>query len=237
MEPELKAKFIAIINPLPDNELNPWKNEFTRWRNYCLFLTMILCGTRKGESLGIKLHHLNLIGSRYSNKKIEIKKDEHINFPHKVRPTVKTLARNISISDSLASIFEHYITKIRPKAKNHKKTDYLFLSLKDGKPIGIATPNDSFKVLIEKFPEFKGKLTPHRLRNTYFDALRDEIDSSFEATGPIAKDGIMSQLMTYAGGWTTGSKMPIHYAKGSIQRKVANYSLSLQCKLLGDSKK
>lgn len=235
LTPELKAKFLEIINPLPDNKLNPWKNEFTKWRNYCLFLTMILGGNRKGESLGLKLNHFHLVGPDSVGKFYQMEKERHDDFPHKVRPSIKTDTRPVALSPLLASIFEHYITKVRIKAKNHQKSQYMFLSLKSGQPIGLSTPNDSMATLIEKHPEFKGKLTPHILRNTYFDALRDNIDSKLESESAIAKEGKMKRLMEFAGGWASGSKMPDRYSRGSIQRKVAEFNLQIQTKVLGES--
>lgn len=235
LTPELKAKFLEIINPLPDNNLNPWKNEFTRWRNYCLFLTMILGGNRKGESLGLKLNHFHLVGADSVGKYYQMKKEKLDDFPHKVRPAIKTDPRRVALSPLLASIFEFYITKIRPKAKNYHKSQYMFLSLKSGQPIGLSTPNDSMAALIKKHPEFKGKLTPHILRNTYFDTLRDNIDGKLESESAIAKEGNMKRLMEFAGGWASGSKMPDRYSLGSIQRKVAEFNLQIQTKVLGES--
>lgn len=235
LTPELRAKFFEIINPLPDNKLNPWKNEFTKWRNYCLFLTMILGGNRKGESLGLKLNHFHLVGADSVGKYYKMEKERLDDFPHKVRPAIKTDPRRVALSPLLVSIFEYYITKIRPKAKNHHRSQYMFLSLRSGQPIGLSTPNDSMAALIKKHPEYKGMLTPHILRNTYFDALRDNIDGKLESESAIAKEGNMKRLMEYAGGWASGSKMPDRYSRGSIQRKVAEFNLQIQTKVLGES--
>lgn len=229
---ELKLKFLAIINPLEDNNLNPWKSEYIRWRNYCLFLTMILGGNRKGESLGLKLRNFQLNGPKQAHKYFQILKDDHEGYGRKEAPSVKTKARDVTLNDDLVAIFEYYITEIRDKLDKAKYSEYVFLSFSDHKPLGVQTPNDALDVLIKKHPEFKGKLSPHRLRNTYFDSLRDLIDDKHQAEGPIAKKGIMSQLMEYAGGWASGSEMPDHYAKGSIQRKVSQFTLSLQSKVL-----
>jgi hypothetical protein len=40
LTPDLRAKFFEIINPLPENELNPFKSERVRWRNFILLLTV-----------------------------------------------------------------------------------------------------------------------------------------------------------------------------------------------------
>lgn len=234
---ELKVKFLAIINPLDDNELNPWKSEYIRWRNFCLFLTMILSGNRKGESLGLKLRDFNLAGPTHSFKYFEIRKDKHEGYVRKERPSAKTRERKVPLNPVMVDIFTHYITKVRPILKGAKRSEYLFLSRIDHNPISVQTPNDALNVLIKKYPEFEGHLTPHRLRNTYFDDLRDLIDAKHEAEGPISKKAIRSQLMEYAGGWAKGSEMPDHYAKGSIQRSVSKFVMELQGQVLdGNSK-
>ncbi|WP_051221773.1 site-specific integrase [Neptunomonas japonica] len=236
LDEEQKVKFLSIINPLEENKLNPWKSNYVRWRNYCLFLTMILGGNRKGESLGLKTADFNLVGPKQARKYFQIRKDEHQGYARKERPSVKTKERDVHLNDVLVEIFTYYITQVLPTLKNAKYSDYVFLSFDDHKPMSVQAPNDALNALIKKHPEFKGKLSPHRLRNTYFDTLRDEIDKEHEAEGPIAKQGIMAQLMEYSGGWAKGSAMPDHYAKGSIQRKVCDFTLSVQSRVLkGDS--
>ena len=232
LTPELKAEFLEIINPLPENEKNPWKSEYVRWRNYCLFLTMILGGNRKGESLGLKLKHFNIVGPPQQRKYYEIIKEDHEGYARKERPSVKTKGRKVELHPVMASLFEYFITTIRPKNKGAKKSEYLFLSSRDGKEIGLLTPNEALSRLIEIYPQFQGKLSPHRLRNTYFDDLKGTLDKYYESEGPIAKEGIMSQLMEYAGGWASGSQMPSRYAKGSIQRRVSELTMALQGHIL-----
>jgi integrase len=196
---------------------------------------MILGGNRKSESLGLKLNNFHLVGADSVGKFYQMEKERHDDFPHKVRPSIKTNARPVALSPLMASIFEYYITKVRTKAKNHHKSQYMFLSLRSGQPIGLSTPNDSIAALIEKHPEFKGKLTPHILRNTYFDALRDNIDNKSESERIADKEGNMKRLMEFAGGWASGSKMPDRYSLGSIQRKVAEFNIQIQTRILGDS--
>lgn len=232
LPPELKAKFYEIINPLPENTLNVWNSEFVRWRNFCLIITMILGGNRKGESIGLRLNHFKISGSSRTRKYFEIRDERHEDYPHKIRPSVKTSDREVDLSSELVNIFQHYIISIRPSVKNHEKTSYMFLSKKSGKVIGLTTINDSFQELFKAYPEFKGKLSPHRLRNTFFDSLNDKINEAYREKGAYERDGKSARLMEYSGGWASGSHMPNHYAKGSIQREVASFTLGIQEKLV-----
>lgn len=100
LSPELRAEFLDIINPVKENTQNPWKGELVRWRNYCLFLTMILGGNRKGESLGLQLNHFNLVGPSNSRKYFEIIKVDQLasGYPRKEIPSVKTNGRQVELS-------------------------------------------------------------------------------------------------------------------------------------------
>ncbi len=122
LSPELRNKFFNIINPLLENEMNPWKSEKVRWRNYTLLLTMVLGGNRKGESLLFKLNHFSLSGRR---KFFEILKSGDIDYPRSEAPSVKTLGREVELNDMMASIFEHYISHWRTQFKGANESMYI----------------------------------------------------------------------------------------------------------------
>lgn len=46
LTPELQVLFLAVIEPNEQNELNPVASQKVRWRNYCLFLTLIFWKTK-----------------------------------------------------------------------------------------------------------------------------------------------------------------------------------------------
>ncbi|ACA84612.1 site-specific integrase [Shewanella woodyi] len=237
LTPELQVKFLAIIDPTNENTLNPYKSEKVRWRNFCFFMTLMMGGNRKGESLGLKVRHFNLSGSSKSSKYFEIIKEDRTfdDYGRKEIPQVKTKGRKVELTPQLAEIFEYYITKIRPLFKGAKKSEYMFISIRDGKPLSALTPNMSLNDLIVQYPEFKGKLSPHILRNTFHDILENVLDVEFEGVAPIRKQQNKATIQEYAGGWTAGSKMVSHYPKGSIQRKVADLQIRLQEALLSNN--
>ena len=235
---ELQAKFFAAIAPYPENSLTPFKNEKVRWRNFCLFLTLILAGNRKGESLGLRVRDFYLSGNSRADKYFEIvKRDRTLDgYGKKEIPQVKTDGRIVSLADELVEIFEYYVTKIRPQFKNAQKSEYMFLSIRDGNPLSVNAPNESIKALIKLYPEFKGHLCPHILRNTFHDILSTALDEKFEDMGPMRKQQIKTTLQEYAGGWAAGSNMVAHYPKGSIQRRVAELHMKLQSNIMGIGK-
>ena len=232
LSPELRSRFFNIINPLPENELNPWKSPKIRWRNYALLLTMVLGGNRKGESLLLKLNHFSLSGRR---KYFEILKSGDIDYPRSEAPSVKTLGREVDLSDMMANIFEHYILAWRIKFKNANKSMFMFLSSKDGQPLAVNTPNAILNELIKKHPEYEGKLSPHRLRNTFHDLLNDALNLVNTGESSLSRKLNKAPLQEYAGGWKRGSDMTNHYPKGSIQREVAQIHQLIQFKIFSPS--
>lgn len=229
LSPELRGKFFNIINPFPENHSNPWKSQKIRWRNYALLLTMVLGGNRKGESLLLKLNHFSLSGRR---KYFEILKSDDIDYPRSEAPSVKTLGREVELNDMMANIFEHYISHWRTQFKGANESMYMFLSNKDGKPLSVQTPNAILNELIKKHPEFSGRLSPHRLRNTFHDVLNDALNLMNLGVSSLSKKLNKAPIQEYAGGWKRGSQMVNRYPKGSIQREVGQLHQIIQRKIL-----
>jgi len=236
LSPELQVLFFAAIDPNEENILNPFKSQKTRWRNYCLLLTLILGGNRKGETLGLRIRDFQLTGNEAAEKYFEIVKRDRTfdGYPRKEIPSVKTKGRKVSLSPELVEIFEYYITKIRPKFKDANKNEYLFLSNRDGQPLHPITPNHIVGELIKVHPKFKGKLTPHILRNTFHDILNTSLDDQFKDMGPMRNQQIKNTMQEYAGGWSAGSAMVAHYPKGSIQARVAELQSRIQSNILSE---
>lgn len=226
LTPELQAKFILIIDPSEDNNLNPWKIYKVRWRNYILLLLLMLGGNRKGETLLLKLNNFQLTGRR---KYYDIVKNKGvIEYPRAESPSVKTLGRQVVLHDQLASLVEHYIVNVRKEFIGWQSTSYVFLSYRDGRPLSVQTPNSILNELIKQYPEFSGLLSPHRLRNTFHDLLNQALDIKFKGESGLSRKTLKAPIQEAAGGWTKNSNMPAHYAKGSIQARVAELQALLQ---------
>ncbi|WP_420600321.1 hypothetical protein [Neptuniibacter sp.] len=232
LTPELKIKFLEIIIPFKENELNPFKSEHVRWRNYVLLLTMILGGNRRSESVLMQLQDITLHGR---DKYFEIVKSNNPlpkNSPHAQAPGIKTKGRKIGLSDDMASIFEFYIRRMRTKFKGSAKSTDLFLSTRNGLPLAVHTPNAVIDTINEAYPEFKGHLTPHRLRNTFHDMLSDALDEKLDEEmgneSPMMKESQKQVIQEHAGGWNRGSSMTAHYPAGAIERRVIGITRKAQ---------
>lgn len=233
LQPELRALFWEIINPY--SKLNPFEYDATKWRNYVMFLTLGLGGNRRGESVLLRQQDVQVSGRE---KYFEVVKDP-MKAPrrtgHKINPSPKTRGRKVALTDDIAEIFKHYIVHERPNFRGHLSTDFLFLSTKGGKPLSLRSVNHMTSRIIDKYPAFKGVLSPHRLRNTFHDLLHDAIDSQHaeqQEMSPLMRESVKKSIQEYAGGWTPGSQMTSHYPAGSIERKVWKMTQSAQTQSL-----
>lgn len=238
LPPELKIEFFNIIHPGEHNQLNPWKSEIVRWRNYCLFLTMILGGNRKGETLLLKVADFSLTGPASQPRYFEFRKSSTVTADYgdrKFKPSVKTKGRKVELHPVLADVFEYYISKIRPKFKGAKTFNNMFLSFKDGQPMSITAPNQALDDIIKAHPQFEKKLTPHILRNTWSDSVRNALDAKYEHLGPLARQGLVASAMEYGGGWARGSEQVDRYPKGAIERRMADVHMFIQGEIVKES--
>ncbi len=230
LTPELQSRFIALIDPNASNNENPWKSARVKWRNYIFLLLLMLGGNRKGETLLLKLNNFQLTGRR---KYYDIlKNSEVVNYPRAQSPSVKTYGRQVELHDDFAALIEHYIVNVRKEFDGWQRSSYVFLSCRDGKPLSIQTPNSMLNELIERYPEFTGLLSPHRLRNTFHDLLNQALDKKFKGAGGLSRKVMKAPIQEAAGGWARNSSMPEHYSKGSIQAKVAELQVALQEQIL-----
>lgn len=234
LTPELTIKFVEIINPFSD--LNPFKSNWVKWRNYVLLLTLLLGGNRRGESVLLRLQDLQLQGR---DKYFEIINEPNKAAPktgHQINPSVKTKGRKIPLSEDIATIFEYYVTVQRKKFRGYLKSEFLLLSTRNGMPLSLHAVNRVTEKIVKTHPEFKGLLSPHRLRNTFHDLLYDGLDDllSTESLGasPTMIEGQKKIIQEHAGGWTRGSRMTDHYPAGAIERKVAAAVKRLQEKIV-----
>jgi len=195
---------------------------------------MILGGNRRSESLLLQMNHLSLLGR---DKYFEIEKNDSplpAAYAHKKAPSIKTKGRKVALSDDIADLILHYVKNIRPQFEGYKKVLHLFLSTRGkGKPLSVEAPNKITDKIAQTFPEYKDILSPHRLRNTFHDLLNDSLDETIDPNlGPIMKSSYKSVLQEYAGGWARGSQMAEKYPAGSIERRVAALTVSLQQNIL-----
>ena len=141
----------------------------------------------------------------------------------------------------MAELFQHYILKNRVKFKGFLKLPDLFISTRGGHPLSVAGVNRVTEKIVKAYPEFKGLLSPHRLRNTFHDLLSDAqdklLDHEMGNASPMMKQAQKSVVQEYAGGWARGSKMTEKYPAGAIERRVMSITKTVQHNLIMKEKK
>jgi integrase len=223
LEPRLREKLLQIIHP--GYKGNPW-DESVKYRNYLLCLVYIMLGLRRSEALKLYLNDLNLNGTR-TTITVQRKPDD-INDLRKNEPRVKTLGRIIPITAELARIINTYIMEYRIHIPNAKKSPFLFLSSRTGKPLSLLAVNNIFYQIIKHYPEFDGILSPHILRHTYNDLLSDVADSN------NVSEHDASEVRNYLCGWSRFSQQGNNYRQRHIQQKATELSLLHQQNLFKD---
>lgn len=222
----LQTRFFEIISPAEGNTLNPWRSHKIKWRNYILLMLIVLSGNRKGETLQLKLNHLQLTGPRKYFEILKPKKE--ISYIRAEAPSIKTLGRQVDLHEDFAELLIYYIENIRTLFRGGSKTSFVFISHRDGCELSLQTPNAILNDVVKLYPEFKGLLSPHRLRNTFHDLLNEALEKKFKDESPLSKKILKSPIQEAAGGWTHGSEMPDHYSKGNIQARVSDFHLKIQ---------
>jgi hypothetical protein len=105
--------------------------------------------------------------------------------------------------------------------KGARGHDFLFVEIKEGKEMAIATADDIYKILKQKIP-----FTHHLLRHTWndrFSQLADEKIANHEWTR-LDEDKARKEKM----GWTPRSRMPELYSKRHIITESNKVSMELQ---------
>lgn len=164
-----------LDNFLTAEELNTLLNVAKKHEdvtNYTLILLLAFTGMRKGEALGLKWNNIN-----FKDKTITV---ERTRDGYGARtPKTKNSYRTVKVDGILIKQLEQYLTwckelKFSYGLKVDSEKDYVFISHKDGSPVGTDTLYYAFNCLYEKM-EQEGikikRITPHGLRHTHATVL------------------------------------------------------------------
>ncbi|MDF2690819.1 MAG: phage integrase family protein [Gammaproteobacteria bacterium] len=217
LEAQLRDRFLQIIHPNHPN--NPW-NKPVKFRNYLLCLMYLGFGLRRAEALKLYLSDINLNADRPSitvRRRPDDKNDIRMH-----EPRVKTLGRIIPLNQEMARLLNEFILKHRSKISNAKKSPFLFLASRDGKPLSSIAINNMIWQLIKKHNEFSGVLSPHILRHSYNDFLSEIADKE----GIAEHDAI--EIRNYLCGWSHNSEQGNNYRQRYIKQRSFDLSLKHQ---------
>ena len=228
-----KDQIIRLLDVVrPDSTENPWSNESVRHRNQLIINLLYHLGCRKGELLLTKLTQIDS-----AEKLIAIRRNaDDESDPRMNEPLVKTLSRDIEITETILNMIDDYVIFYRSKIKNAGKTPYLFLSHQKKTPVASPLSISAIDKIFTQLTNLLGfNVHPHKLRHTWNDDFRTEMD-------PIIESGAMSKtevedLQSYLMGWKEGSGTAARYTRRYHHKKAIKLGLHLQNKRLDENEK
>jgi integrase len=219
-----KKKLFKLVEL--DSPNNPWKSEEVRYRNKLIVHVLFYMGCRKGELLSLKATDLNP-----GDKQLRIRRDaDNPSDPRTNPPLVKTLSRDIDVSDELYLMLEDYVIKYRSKVKGANKSPYLFLSHQRGATSAMPLSHSAIDKIFSELTSVLGfSVHPHALRHTWNDEFSDMVE-------PYLSSGEMSEsetedLRSYLMGWVEDSGTAKTYTKRYQHKKAMRFGLQLQRKI------
>lgn len=226
VHPWTNEDYKKMDSTLKSNSKN--RDKFLVHRNLVVFHLLRETGIRNSELLGIKVSGFDRKNRGYVTIKIEASSDMSLD-PRSSPATVKTLNRELKISDSLWGLIERYIFE-RRKIKTSLKHQFLIVGI-SGQPLSNDAVGRIFRILSE---QVKLKTTPHSLRHSWAcNFILEEYRKASFATGR-EKERIISNALSILRiqmGWSLKSSMPEHYAKYAFQ-KIGNERLLLEDRYL-----
>jgi integrase len=214
-------RVIDVIRPNATN--NPWKDEATRYRNQMIVNVLYDVGCRKGELLTIKATEIE---GGANELKIRRSADD-VNDDRTDQPLVKTLGRDVAVSEDVFGMVENYIIKYRSKVKGSGKTPYLILSHQNGAKAAKALSISGLKGVFEILSEAVGfKVGSHTLRHTWNDEFSADIEAAIDS-GEITEEEA-EDTRSYLMGWKENSGTAKTYTKRYQKKKSLRFALKLQ---------
>ena len=223
LDESVYLKLMSITDPLSKD--NPFEN-YVRKRNQILILMLHDLGIRCGELLNLKVEDINFRANKVC---IRRRADEKVDS-RLYQPLVKTLGREIIMSEDLASKLYDYINHDR-KIYAKFSESYLFISHKPGTRQGSALTISGYHKIINTLracSEEFSKITGHYFRHTWnynFSRMMDSLPI------PIS-EAEQEQMREVNMGWKRGSGTSAIYNSRHIHSKAEKASMSLQDALI-----
>jgi integrase len=207
-------KIDALANPF---------NPSVRSRNRLMVLMEYELGIRGGELLNIRIEDINFA----QNILFIIRRADQPDDPRLRQPLVKTLDRELVLSDWLVAEIHRYVLGDRRKVPNAKKSSYLFVTCKAGPTCGQALSISSYNKLwatLKQASVLLRHVTGHRLRHSWNNRFSEQMDIEVPSVSETKQEAMRSQLM----GWKPGSGTAARYNRRFIIEKARKASLALQ---------
>jgi integrase len=201
---------------------NPF-DQSVRSRNRLMVLMEYELGIRGGELLNIRIEDINFA----QNILLIIRRADQADDPRLRQPLVKTLDRELVLSDWLVADIHRYVLGDRRAVPNARKTSYLFVTCKAGPTCGQALSISSYNKMwatLQQSSLLLRQVTGHRLRHSWNGRFSETMDKEIPPKSEAKQEAMRSQLM----GWQPGSGTGARYNRRFIVEKARKASLDLQ---------
>ena len=211
----------------PGSPKNPFQRR-TQLRNYVILLILYELGLRRSEPLTIKGRHVSI--GRPCIVRITFTPNDPTD-PRVDNPSIKTKSRDLPVSLELARSYEALLKERRSNPKttqNAKKTEFIFLSTKDGQPMSKKALDDIFVCLRNEFPMmFPSDFATHHLRRTW----NYRFSKACEANG--FDKNLADKINRYFMGWSATSSQTEKYNERYIMEMAMKIGIAMQDRLTG----
>ncbi|WP_246762067.1 tyrosine-type recombinase/integrase [Erwinia phyllosphaerae] len=220
IEDEQLKILLSVIDP--ECELNPFDKK-VRQRNQLIVMILHSLGIRCGELLNLKVEDIDFAGQIiFIRRRADSIEDTRVN-----QPLVKTIERDLPMSDQLTKLLHSYITGERKANIRKKKHGYLFITQKEGYTRGDPLSVPSYHKIIYSLRNIDSGLnglTGHKFRHTWNFLFSKQMDESTEYVSEEMQEQMRSRHM----GWEPGSGTARIYNRRFIVSKSEQAALGIQ---------
>lgn len=200
---------------------NPWRPQVQQ-RNELILRLMYELGLRRGEILCLRVSDVKLTPD--GGFLTIVRRPQDPMDLRQPKPQVKTLGRELPLSNSLRQLFLSYVSE-RRETKEARKHPFLFVSSADGSPLSYWCLTTIFKIL-RKCDGIPGNITPHILRHDWNDRFSQMSDAAYphRTAADAAKE---ERLRAYAMGWAS-TQTAVNYTKRWVRESSNQRLLEMQ---------
>lgn len=202
--------------PLRFPEHNPW-HPSTRLRNWIGGRLSRELGLRRGEIGKIRTDDLRNV----EGPCIAVRRRPHDPLDTRTsgnRPKVKTVERELPISNVLALAIRQYShTLLRDGGRRGARSPYLLVT-EEGTPISGSSLDAIWKAVSKKMSR---KISWHVLRHTWAEEVADDLLEQHQGVGDASE--IVLGILREMGGWAPTSNTPFIYIKNALKKRGNAY--------------
>jgi integrase len=227
--PERRSEGQYLL-PLRFGESNPWRSH-TRLRNWIAYRLARELGLRRGEVGKIRIDDIRLVKGHPA---VAVRRRPHDPADTRIsgnRPKVKTVERELPLSDLLAAAIRQYQHTLLPDGgRRGSKTPYLLVAANGAALSGSSL--DAIWISVSK--QLGRNMSWHVLRHTWAEEVADDLLKEHE--GKLDSPEVVMGILRELGGWAPISQIPFVYIRDAMKKRGNEYLRRRNAKFdMGDS--